>query len=100
MAQPRRGVKDAIVGPANPEKRETAPRELSPDLEPEDSPFSPPGRWGIGSYELNVARTLLEPIELEARGEGHKEIYPRLAHSTRAHCAELVMKLRSEPRLL
>ena len=50
------------------------PRESSPYLEPEDSPFSPPGRWGISSYELNVARTLLEPIELQARGEGRKEI--------------------------
>jgi hypothetical protein len=51
------------------------PREASPYLEPEDSPFSPPpGRWGISAYELNVARTLLEPIEREARGEKYKEI--------------------------
>lgn len=50
------------------------PRETSQYLEPEDSPFSPPGRWEISSYELKVARTLLEPIELEARGEGYKEI--------------------------
>ena len=51
------------------------PRKASPYLEPEDSPFSPPpGRWGISSYELKVARTLLEPIELEARGEEYQEI--------------------------
>jgi hypothetical protein len=50
------------------------PRQSSPYLEPEGSPFSPPGRRGISCYELNVARTLLEPIELEARGEGYKEI--------------------------
>jgi hypothetical protein len=50
-------------------------RKASPYLEPEDSPFSPPpGRWGITAYELKLARTLLEPIELEARGEGYKEI--------------------------
>jgi hypothetical protein len=50
------------------------PRESSPYLEPEGSPFSSPGKWWIGYYELNVARTLLEPIELAARGEGYNEI--------------------------
>jgi hypothetical protein len=42
-------------------------------LEPDDSPFSPPGRSEIISYQLTVARTLVKPMELRYRGERYKE---------------------------
>lgn len=48
--------------------------EPSSHLEPENSPFSPPGGSVISSYELRVARTLVEPIALQVRGEGYREI--------------------------
>lgn len=46
-------------------------REPTPYLEPEDSPYSP-RTWWIRSYELTVARTLLEPAELQCKE--YKEI--------------------------
>jgi hypothetical protein len=50
------------------------PRESSPFLEPEGSPFSALANWWIRSYEISIARTLLEAIEHEVRAEGPGEI--------------------------
>lgn len=49
-------------------------REPSSHLEPENSPFSSTGGAAISSYEVMVARALVEPMELQVRGQGCREI--------------------------